>query len=135
MAPISVSLPVGWTLVRVGVAEFEIRSAGGSPGITDESDDRAVVAASAVGAVGPSATIELAEVEPGAVMGAGDRGSVNPPPESPVVGMDGKSASAATSTEPSIEGLLLRIAEALERIDARQAAACRPDFKSLSTRR
>lgn len=48
---------------------------------------------------------------------------------------DGESASAAASAEQSVESLLLRIAEALERIDARQAAACRPDFKSLSTRR
>lgn len=48
---------------------------------------------------------------------------------------DGESASAAVSAEQSVESLLLRIAETLERIDARQAAACRPDFKSLSTRR
>lgn len=47
----------------------------------------------------------------------------------------GENASAAASAEQSVESLLLRIAEALERIDARQAAACRPDFKSLSTRR
>lgn len=48
---------------------------------------------------------------------------------------DGERASAAVSAEQSVESLLLRIAETLERIDARQAAACRPDFKSLSTRR
>lgn len=48
---------------------------------------------------------------------------------------NGESGAAAASAEHRVEGLLLRIAEALDRIDARQAAACRPDFKSLSTRR
>ncbi|WP_414539566.1 hypothetical protein [Stenotrophomonas forensis] len=50
-------------------------------------------------------------------------------------GAEGESESAAVSSEQRVEGLLLRIVEALERIDARQAIACRPDFKSLSTRR